>query len=439
MYRFDRKSIASITFALILCFSSILHAQWQQFRGKDGSATSPMANIPLEWSEEGNIQWKTKLPGPGSSSPVVSGNHVFITCYSGYGVSSDNVGKLQDLRRHLLCIDRLSGEVRWTTTHDSVPEEDRYSRNLGLHGYATATPVTDGTTVYTFFGKSGVHAYDFRGNELWHADVGRGSGSRKWGSASSPILHNGNVIITAADESLAIMALNGKTGEEVWKVPSEKLASTFSTPLLVDIAQDRQELIVLVPDEIWGLDPATGQCTWYAHVGPSRRAAASVVARDGIVYITAGDSWAIKAGGQGDVTESHVLWTSKDGSGIPSPVLAGDYLYYASDRGFAYCVEAKTGKQVYKEQLGTERNSFYASMVLAGDRLYAFSRNKGCYVLETGPVFKLAQENQFAGDQSDINASPALFGNQMFVRSNQFLYCIASTPEQLAQAEHKQR
>ena len=431
-----QKWTIAVSLSLFYLFPSLLQAEWQRFRGENGAAISIHAKLPHTWTDTENIQWKLKLPGPGSSSPVISGDKVFVTAYSGYGLPSGGGGEKADLKRHLLCIDRQSGKVRWSREVDSVPEEDRYSRQLGEHGYASHTPVTDGKTIYAFFGKSGVFAYDLEGNQKWQTDVGRESGPRGWGSASSPILHGDKVIVTPSDEGLAIVALDAKTGKEVWKVDSDKFESTYCTPVLADVASGT-ELIVVVPREIWGFDPATGECTWWAHINSERMASSSVVTRNGIVYITGGgSSTAIRAGGKGDVSDSHVLWSNREGSGIPSPVLFGDHIYYVTQRGEARCVESQTGKEVYSERLDASRAGFYASLVLGGDKLYAFSRESGCFVFEVGPKFNLLAQNTFAGDESQFNSSPAVAGNQLFVRSNEYLYCLALPNQTVAKATY---
>jgi len=164
-------------------------------------------------------------------------------------------------------------------------------------------------------------------------------------------------------------------------------------------------------------------------------ASSSVVTRNGIVYITSGENTtAIRAGGKGDVAGSHILWTVRDGSGIPSPVLFGDHIYYVTQRGEARCVESQTGKEVYSERLDVGRAGFYASLVMGGDKLYGFSRESGCFVFEVGPTFKLLAHNVFSADQSQFNSSPAIAGNQLFVRSNEYLYCIALPNQAVANA-----
>ncbi len=172
-----------------LCQISHSNAQdWPRFLGESGIATSTKSTLPTKWNAKSNIKWKAELPGPGASSPIVSGDRVYLTCYSGYGDKSD--GKIGDLKRHLLCFRRENGKVIWKQTVDNknVKNEDPYKSYITHHGYATNTPVTDGKTVFAFFGKAGVAAFDADGKKLWHVPVESKINKTRWGSAASPLL-----------------------------------------------------------------------------------------------------------------------------------------------------------------------------------------------------------------------------------------------------------
>ena len=235
--------------------NAALASDWNRFRGPDGSGISPDTRpLPLKWSETENLKWKCKLPGPGSSSPIVVGQRLFVTCWTGYGADRDNVGDPKDLRRHLICLDRDTGKVLWDKSIDPVLPEDPYSGNFTQHGYASHTPVSDGERVYVFFGKTGVLAFDLEGKQLWQTSVGTGSGPNGWGTASSPILYKNLVIVTAAAESKALVALNKETGKEVWRFQDPGVSS------------------------IWGYARARG--LWEGTDGPcARRAAKDLGAR----------------------------------------------------------------------------------------------------------------------------------------------------------------
>jgi len=410
---------------------------WPQFRGPDGLGVSSDANVAVEWNESKNLEWKTSLPGPGSSSPIVWGQHVYVTCYSGYGSSRGNPGDIKQLVRHLLCIDRKDGKVIWTRTVKAEMPEDAYA-GMGVpeHGYASNTPATDGERVFAFFGKTGVLAFDLDGKQLWQVNVGKESSNRRWGSSASLTLYKDMVIVNASEESRSIRALDKTTGKEVWNAEASSLELSYGTPLLVPLADGGKELVIGVPNEVWGLNPDTGRLRWYAETGLDGNVAPSPVAANGIVYVFGGyrntSSVAIRVGGKGDVTDTHTLWTSRDSSYVPSPVIREGKLYWVSDQGIAFCADAQTGETIYRERLSRTSGSgrggkpFYASVVLAGGKLICVSRRGGTYVLAAKPEFEQLAHNEFEADESDFNASPAVRDGQLFLRSNRYLYCIAS-------------
>ena len=406
--------------------------EWPRFRGPDGSGLAAGdARPPTNWSATSNLKWKAALPGPGSSSPIIWGERVFVTCYSGYGEGSSGAGP-EKLQRHLVCLQRNTGNTSWDKSVPAELPEDEYSGNLREHGYASNTPVTDGERVYVFFGKTGVLAFDFDGRQLWKVNVGKQSSNRRWGSAASPILCQNTVIINAAEEGRSVLALDKLTGKEVWKTEVNSLELSFVTPVLVECAGGRSDLALAVPGEMWGLNPATGKLRWFAQTGITGNVSPSVVAADGVVYATGGyprqGTIAVRAGGKGDVTQTNVLWSSQSASYVPSPVVYHGHLYVVSDQGSALCLEANTGKLVYKERLPgvSGGKPFYASVVLADGHLYATSRRTGTFVMQADPAFALLAQNKLAGDDTDFNGTPAIAGRQIFLRSNRFVYCIES-------------
>jgi len=206
---------------------------WSRFRGPNGTGVSMDASIPTEWSDTQNLRWKTKLPGPGSSSPVLTETHVFLTSYKGYGEEGRVKGQLSQLKRQIHCIDRKDGRIAWSRTIDAIQPEDAYQgKGLPEHGFATNSMVTDGKSVFAFLGKSGVFAYDMAGNELWKVSVGTQSCNRGWGTAASLILYKEILIVNAAEESQTIFGINKNTGEIVWKAPGSILELASRTDLL---------------------------------------------------------------------------------------------------------------------------------------------------------------------------------------------------------------
>ncbi len=405
---------------------------WPQFRGPEGSGASIDATIPLEWSDTKNLSWKTRLPGPGSSSPIVVGDRVFVTCYSGYGTEDARSGDIRELKRHLVCLNRIDGNVAWTVDVAAVVPEDRFHGYLTEHGYASHTPVSDGEAVYAFFGKSGLVAYDLAGTQLWRTSLGTRSDGRRWGSASSPVLYKNLVIVNAASESRSIWALDKKTGQQVWKAPTKSLDLSFGTPTLGKLPDGRTELALCVPGELWGLDPDKGTLNWYATVPMTGNVSPSVAAHGGIIYATGGfrgkGTVAVAAGGDGDVTDTHVRWSVRQSSYVASPVLHDGHLYWVDDKGIAVCLNATTGETQYRERLALSGGSgrpVYASPVLAGDRLIVVTRRAGTVILAARPKYELITTNTL-NDESDFNATPAVSRDQLFLRSNRAIYCISA-------------
>lgn len=403
---------------------------WPRFRGPNGQATHAAATFPTEWSDTKGVAWKTELPGPGSSSPIVVGDRVFVTCYSGYGVRK---GPSRDpLLRHLVCLKRDTGKIDWTATIDNSTPETPAKGYLTEHGYASSTPCSDGESIYVFFGKSGVYAYDLAGKERWRTSVGDRTNFKGWGSAASPIVHDDFVIVNAASESRAIIALERKTGKEAWRAEAQSTELSFNTPVLVSLPDGRIDLALSVPGEVWGLNPATGKLRWHATIRATGNVSPSVAAADGAVFATGGydtsGTTAVRAGGSGDVSASNTVWSKPESSYVPSPLVHDGRVHWVDDAGRAACLDAATGKVLYRESLPLRSRSggkaVYASLVRAGDRLIAVTRSSGVFVLAVGPELKVLAHNELT-DDSDFNASPAISTDRLFLRSNRAIYCIA--------------
>ncbi|MBK9140248.1 MAG: PQQ-like beta-propeller repeat protein [Verrucomicrobia bacterium] len=290
---------------------------WPQFRGPRGQGVSAGTDLPVAWSPGQNVVWKTPLPGPGASSPVVFGDRVFLTCYTGYAVPGEPAGDLSALRRHLLCLNRADGKLLWQQDVPAVQPEQVRVRE---HGYASSTPLVDADQVYVFFGKSGVFAFGHDGRERWRADVG--SQTHGWGSAASPLAYRDLVIVNAAVESESLVALNRATGREVWRAAGIK--ESWNTPILVPVAGGKAELVVAILGKILGLDPETGDRLWSCETGIGWYMVPSLVNDGEVVFCIGGrtgGSLAVRAGGRGDVTLSHRLWTLPKGSNVSSPHL----------------------------------------------------------------------------------------------------------------------
>lgn len=423
----------------LLCLSFVAPAfgeEWTRFRGPNGRGAAPEADVPLTWTDTENIAWRTELPGPGASSPVMNEDRLFLTCYSGYGESRDNLGEMEDLKRQVVCLDRASGDILWSKTYDAYLPEDPYM-GMGTpeHGYASNSMAIDGRRVFAFLGKSGVYAFDLDGNELWHANVGHDSQSRRWGTASSLLVHDGKVIVNSSEESLSVRALDCETGEELWKTPADMLEMAYMTPVLAETKDGRTELIVAVPDEVWGLSLEDGGLNWYVTYPMNGNISPSPIVDGDVIYITGGyrvkGTVAVRAGGWDDATETHTVWTQNDASSyVPSPVLYSGYLYWVDERGNATCLDATTGELVYRERLPRTEgvtvrgNRFYGSATLCGDRIYAPSRFEGTFVLAAKPEYELLAQNRFENDDSRCSSSISVGGDALFLRTDKYLYRI---------------
>lgn len=394
------------------------------FRG-DWTGKSTATNLPTKWDGETNIVWKQELPGPGTSTPIVVDGRIYLTCYSGYAESIDDPGNKEDLVRHIVCLDRATGKELGKKTYKAkMPESDYQPGNNSKHGYASSTLTTDGERLYAFFGISGVYCLDLRGNELWHQEVGMGT--HGWGSATSPLLYKNLVIVNASIECDAMIALDKMTGQEVWR--AGEIKKCWASPVLVDTADGKQELVLNVPRTLKGYDPATGEELWHCEGIPDGYICPSVIGEGNVAYAIGGrknTAIAVRTGGRGDVTESHVLWRTGKGSNVSSPVYLDGHLYWFHEqKGVAICLNAKTGEVVYEERLEPRPGLIYSSVLAADGKLYGLSQENGTYVLPATPSFKQLSLNKFADDSSRANACPIVSDGQILLRTDKAIYCI---------------
>lgn len=395
------------------------------FRDAGGLARSAEVGLPLSWSATENVVWRTPMPGPGTASPIVLGDRIYLTSYTGYGLQPSE-GDQANLNRQVLCLSRATGEPIWQREFAPKLPESKYSGgNNARHGYASSTPTTDGKHLYVFFGKTGLFCLDLEGKTVWNADVG--GGTRGWGSANSPVLYKNLVIVNASVESQRLVAFDKQTGQEVWSMRG--IRGSWNTPLLAPVTAAAVELVVSLPQKVVGVDPATGKQLWQCEGIPDGGyVCPSAVANDGIVYVIGGrrnTALAIKLGGRGDVTDSHLLWTTSRGSNVSSPVVVDGHLFWVHEsRGTAYCLNTQNGEIVYEERLAPRPGLVYSSVLAADGKLYCTSQHGGTYVLKAGPEFKLLSHNTFADDDSRTNACPVAHNGQLLLRTDGFLYCL---------------
>jgi len=412
---------------------------WPGFRGPGLRGVATEATPPLKWTENENLAWKVALPGPGSSSPIVFGNRVCVTCYSGYGAYLEGGGDFHQLEHHVVCFDRRSGKEVWDCAVSGPLKKKARAVQVKEHGFASPTPVTDGEAIYAYLGKAGVVAVDLEGKVRWHADLGAPSPDAppatnsvkrkgktiplRWGAAASPVLFGDLVIVNASEESNSVRALDRRTGALRWKYESANLEGCATTPVVVG-GPGHEVLVVCLGGEVWGLAPRTGERIWRVETGSRGGIAPTPVADAANVYTFggSGQSFAIRFGPMQGGDEARVVWKGQN-LGIPSPLLINGKLFLVRSNGVAVCLDAGTGEVVHKVRLEGPTGTIYASPLLAGDRLYVVTRFKGTFVYSADGQFKLLAHDKL-DDESQFNASPAAIGNEIFLRSDRYLYCL---------------
>jgi hypothetical protein len=435
--------------ALTLMTVTAVAEDWPRFRGPMGSGVANSGTaVPSTWSPKANLAWKVEMPGPGASSPILVGNKAFVTCYSGYGLDQSNPGELENLVRHLVCVDMQTGKKLWQKDVKVVLPEDPYS-GIGVtaHGYASHTPVSDGKNVYAFFGKSGVHAFDMDGNKIWSAEVGKESDPTRWGSSSSPIVFENLVIVTASAESQSIVGLDKSSGKEVWRQEAKGLDGMWGTPALVKIDDNRTDLVMCVSKELWGLNPKTGKMRWLADATGAQNAYSSIIQDGSRVFAVTGrggGSVAVDAGGSGDISKTNTVWTGGVSGSFASPVRHESKIY-AIARGIVTVMDTDTGEQLERlrlkggEQTGGRFGSLdYPSPIVVGDRLFYMNGSGQMYVFALGDKMEQLAVNKVTNDKEIFWGTPAVSNDKLVIRSSENLYCVADKGQDVEpQAENE--
>ena len=416
---------------------------WPRFRGPSGAGIAfDSESIPSRWDTDQHLAWKVALPGPGASSPIIVGQKVFVTSYSGYGLERGDPGELENLVRHLVCFDLQTGEKLWQQDIPAVLPEDPYDQSgVSSHGYASHTPVSDGTQVYCFFGKSGVHAFDLEGKALWSAEVGKGSDPPRWGSSSSPVVYGSTLVVTAAAESQSIIGLDTSTGRRIWQYRSKGLDGMWGTPSLVRLGQDRVDLVLLVPGELWGFDPKGGTRRWQVPATTSQQAYTSVLFEGQRVFAFSGQgggSLAVDIDPHDVEPEqgTSLAWASPVAATYATPVVYNSKIYVVS-KGILSVLEACSGKQLEKRRLkGTRRlgnarfgSLDYASPVVVDQRLFWLNASGQVFVFQLADKTELVAVNDLGSEGEVFWGTPAVSNGHMLLRSSRFLYCIAGETE----------
>ena len=279
-------------------------------------------------------------------------------------------------------------------------------------------------------GKGGVHAFDLDGNQKWNVEIGKESSNRRWGSAASLVLYENTIIVNASEEARAIIALDKESGQEQWRQEADMLELAYGTPRLVTLDDGQHELVISVPEEIWAINPTTGKLKWYCETPMTGNVSPSVIV-DGTTIFSFGGyrssgSISVRAGGKGDVTDSHTIWSNRSSSYVATPLLHNGKLYWIDDQGIAYCTTAKDGEVVYRERVQDLQSGrpVYASPTRIGEHIYVVTRRSGTIVYSPGDSFATVGKNVIADDETDFNGSPAVSNGRLYLRSNQSLYCI---------------
>jgi len=405
---------------------SELHSNWPRFRGPLGTGVSTEKDLPIKWSNEENVTWRLAIPGEGSSSPVVWNDRIFLTT----GRERNGV---RGYDRHLICVDRRLGQVVWETLAASGDPGQTHADNP----HASSTPALDGERVYSFYGNGGLQCHDFSGRLLWKRDD-LGEFLSIWGTAASPILE-GDLCIICCDQDAEltfdpkpelpsrayILAVNKLTGQDVWRT-TRYGSRGFSTPVPFVRPDGKRELVVNSPDGVHAYDPLKGTLNWSVHRDTAFGEPHPAFGH-GLIYVFGGRPGAvlaIKPGGSGDITNTHVAWSVRRRlRDVCSPVVRGNELINFDRTGAGGAYDALTGKELWKARVA---GPTYASPVTSGDgNIYFLTRSGMTHVLPPTPGgMNPIAENQLGGPEEDFCGSPAVSNGQIFIRSDRALYCI---------------
>ena len=417
----------SLTVCLLVLPFLILAENWPSWR-KDhlGSGQTSETKLPTTWGPKENVLWRTELPEPGNSTPVIWGEHIYVT-------QPESLTK----SRSLLCFDRKNGELLWKNGVIYEAEERSHRTNH----YCSASPTANNDRIVVSFGSAGIICYDHDGKELWQRDFG--PIDHTWGNSTSPVLLDDVLIHYHGPATNAVLyGLNPETGETIWEWkepawkpeqrtdgfndrPDQGIIGAFSTPILVE-TKERRELIMSFPMEVKAFNPATGDELW-ACSGLNPLVYTSPMYAEGIVVAMGGyygNSIGVKVGGNGDVTKSHRLWQEvRHTGGIGSGITRNGKLFYQDAGGIAYCDDMKTGKTLWRARLPGAGKS-WGSFIASGDLIYTLSQ-AGDTV-----VFKASEEGLKVVSQGQVdeqtNSSLVVSNGEIFIRTHEALWCIST-------------
>lgn len=432
--------------ATALCVGAARAEDWPQWRGPGSQGVSSETGLPVTWSASKNIAWKMQLAGTGASSPIVTGDLVVVTSQLGGGAAAHNgdprlarddrslsarenaIGAVRsaDGKTYLVveAFRRGDGKRAWIYKMPAVGDQPDLHEK---HNLATPTPVTDGKRIFAWFGTGQVVALTTAGRELWQRDLARDYGSfeNQWGHGSSPTLYRDLLILLSDHRTTSyLLALDAATGKQRWKADRPQGRVSHSTPVVV-AAPSGDELIVNSEARVDAFRPATGEPLW--HAGAERQTPIpSAVFHDGVIYMSRGyrnsDIWALKPGGHGDVSSTHLKWRlGNSGSYVPSIVHYQGLLYMTNEVGVMTCAEIESGLPLWRHRLG---GIFFASPVAADGKIYMLSETGETFVVRAGREAAVLAKNDL-GER--FLASPAISGGTIFLRSDAALFAVRET------------
>lgn len=418
----------SLTIATVCLSFATVQADWLQWRGPQGNGAAIGATPPTKWSAGDNIAWKSEIPGRGSSTPVITGQRIFVTT----AIATDPKASSKEtpdspFQFVVMCLDRKSGDVIWKkTTNELVPHSGHHND----HGYASASPVTDGKHVWAHFGSRGTYCLTVNGELVWSRnDLGKMETRGGFGDGSSPALHAGKLVVPWDHEGDSyITALDSATGKTLWKTPREE-GSSWTTPHIVE-HKGKSIVVQSGPGFARAYNLADGKELWSAE-GQTGRPVATPVSMDGMVFVGSGFRGAFLAaykleGASGNITDTdHVAWSLDKGTpDVPSLLLSEGRLYFHSARnGILSCHDARTGKAHYsRERIDGIRN-VYASPVAAGGYVFLTGRDGNTVVIKDSPKLEVVATNKLG---EPVDATPVPDGSELFIRGEKHLYCISA-------------
>lgn len=421
--------------ALVVPFTSAVE-NWPKWRGQLGTGANPAADPPTTWSATENLRWKADLPGNGSSTPIVWQNKIFLLT----AISVEKPGEpasppaggggrrppvpTNPYQFVVMCIDRTSGKPLWQkVAREEVPHEGHHKD----HGFASSSPVTDGSLLFVNFGSRGLYCYDLDGELKWSKDLGRMQTRNGFGEGASPALHGDTLVVTWDHEGEDFIAAFDKhSGDEIWRQKRDEPTS-WATPLIVE-HDGKPQVITAATSRVRSYDLASGEQLWEAE-GLTTNAIPSPVTAGGIVYMMSGYQGnkllAIRLGGSGDLTGTEsLLWNyNKRTPYVPSPLLYDNRLYFfAGNNAILTCLDVTTGKPLIDGERVAGLQGVYASPVGASGRVYLMGRDGTCVVIKHADKFEVLATNRL---DDPIDASPVAIDKELFLRSRKWLYCVA--------------